>query len=221
MVENDMENQLRNLKNVHLTEEEIIAYLDQELDHLRRARVEAHVKECFRCERELMLLREESQALSDHKITADDIKLVERIMEQMGVEDGPSPDRVAEPDKKISLRELFAESLRQLVSVWQFDFTQQTVRGVSNEAEEIWEWESGNKLLQARAILEENGDINLYFSSKNTDMEGLQFQVRIGPVNQKAVLERISESEVSAKFTVPRLLRPRNMADISIEILDS
>src|SRR5947208_1311226 len=82
MSRNNLEDELRNLRFIHLSESERVAYCDQELDPMRRARVEAHVKECFRCEKELALLLEERAALSHRQISAEDVALVERVMEQ-------------------------------------------------------------------------------------------------------------------------------------------
>src|SRR5205085_402441 len=85
LIEDALENELRNLKYLHLTESELAAYCDQELDQMRRARFEAHLKQCFICERQLRLLREENAALSNRQISAADVAFVERLMEQMGM----------------------------------------------------------------------------------------------------------------------------------------
>src|ERR1044072_9763372 len=92
----DLENELRNIKLTHLTESELAAYCDQELDPIRRARAEAHLKQCFICERQLALLREESATLSNQQITADDVALVERLMQQIGGGRKTLPRRPAE-----------------------------------------------------------------------------------------------------------------------------
>src|SRR5687768_13940643 len=101
---NDLENELRNLKFTHLTEIELAAYCDQELDKVRLARVEAHLKQCFICERQLALLREERAALNTGQIAAKDIALVERLMEQMKVTQ-TSPARPEETVKGVPLQE--------------------------------------------------------------------------------------------------------------------
>src|SRR6185369_12610265 len=79
----DLENELRNIMLRHLSESELTAYCEEGLAPMRRARVEAHLKQCFICERQLALLREEVAALHNPQVTAEDVALVERLMEQM------------------------------------------------------------------------------------------------------------------------------------------
>jgi hypothetical protein len=206
----DLENELRNLKFRHLSESELTAYCGQELAPMRRVIVEAHLKQCFICERQLALLREEIAALSNPQITAEDVALVERLMEQMGV---------GQPTAKgISLRERLAGYLRQMVASWQIQFAQAAMRG-GNEGEEVWRWQSEDGKLQARAVLEKNADLIIHFSSSEGELEGVRLNVRLGPISNKITLRRISESEVYAKVEVPRRQRPRELEDIAIEIV--
>lgn len=217
MKNDDLENELRNLKFTHLTEREMLAYCDQELDQVRRARIEAHLKQCFICNRYLTLLREENAALIDYQVTAEDIALVERLMEQMDKKIESSSAKPAETESSIPLREPFAEYLRQMVANWQDCFMQQSVRSVADKSEEVWQWRSSDALLQARAILEKNADLTIHFSSNEIGLDGAHLNVRLGPFHQETTLHKVSESEVYAKITVPRRQRPRNMADLSID----
>jgi hypothetical protein len=211
----DLENELRNLKLGHLSESELTAYCDQELAPMRRARVEAHLKQCFICERELALLREESAALSNPQITAEDVGLVERLMEQMGVGQPPR----AETAKGSSLRERLAEYLRQMVASWQIQFAEEATRSAADQGEEVWHWQSADGKLRARAILEKNADLTIHFTSNESETEGMRLNVRLGPFSQEITLQRISESEVYAKVVVARRQRPRKLEDIAIEIV--
>src|SRR5437870_2989452 len=113
----NLENELRNLKSIHLTESELVAYCDQELDPIPRARAEAHLKRCFICERQLTLLREESAALNRRQITAEDVALVDRILERTGPASKPSA-----ASNEVLLLERLAEYLRQMVAAWQINF---------------------------------------------------------------------------------------------------
>jgi hypothetical protein len=45
----------------HLTEDEMAAYCEQQVEGTRRARIEMHLKGCFICRRRLELLEEESR----------------------------------------------------------------------------------------------------------------------------------------------------------------
>lgn len=219
MKTDDLENELRNLKLLHLTESELAAYCDQELGQIRRARMEAHLKQCFICERQLALLREESAALSNREITVEDVALVERLMEQMGLtaKASAAAARVTEIADRVPMQERLAEYLQQMVENWRIFFRQGARRGGTDQGEEVWRWQSEDGRLQARAIMEKNADLTIHFSSIEIDLEGARLNIRLGQLSQEITLQRVSESEVHAKVAVPWRQRPRNMADISIE----
>lgn len=210
----DLENELRNLKFTHLTESEMAAYCDQELDQFRSARVEAHLTQCFICERHLELLQEESAALRNRVITADDRAFVERLMEQTGLGQKPSAARPAEIHLEIPLQERLVEYLRQMVANWQIQF--KPVRR-SDQGEELWRWQSEDGHVHARAMMEKNADMTIHFSSNEMELEGVRLHFRLGSLNQETTLRRISETEVAAQVAVPWPYRQGNMADISIE----
>lgn len=217
MKTDDLENELRNLKLTHLTGSELASYCDQELDQIGRARAEAHLKQCFICERQLALLLEESAALSHRQVTAEDVALVERLMEQMGSAPKPSAAGPAGIAKGIPLQERLAEYLRQMVASWRIYFGQGALRGEADQGEEVWRWQSEDGRLHARAMMEKNADMTIRFSSKEMDLEGASLHFRLGSLNQETTLRRISESEVAAQVAVPWPYRQGNMADISIE----
>src|SRR5436305_1862415 len=106
----DLENELRNLPDRHLTENELFAYCEEGLASVRRARMEAHLKRCFRCEIELASLQEDIAAVSDQQRTAKDRTLVDWLMEEMDVAQSPR----TEPHKEVPWRERLAEYLRQM-----------------------------------------------------------------------------------------------------------
>ena len=217
MKTDDLENDLRNLKYIHLTESELVAYCDQKLDRMRRARVEAHLKQCFICERQLTLLREEDAALSNREINAEDVAFVERLIEQRGRAPKRSAARLIETAQEIPLRLRLDEYLRQMVANWQVQFAQEATRNVVGRCKEIWRWQSEDGLLQGRAVQERNADLTIHLSSNEAGLEGARLNVRLGPLSQEVTLRRVSESEVYAKVAVPRRQRPRKMTDLSIE----
>jgi hypothetical protein len=208
----DLENELQKLALVHLTESEMIAYCEQALDYLTKARAAAHLKQCFICETQLALFQEASAPSSEHEITAEDIALVRRVMKQQAA----APDSPDMPPQA-SLRERLAEYWEQLVDSWKRQFEHAPAhRGVETGVE-IWRKQSKDGRLQARAVLETTADLTLHFSSNDMAMEGVHLKVRLGPLSHEATMQRVSDSEVYAKITVPRRQRPRRMADISIE----
>jgi hypothetical protein len=216
MKSDDLENELRNLKSTHLTESEMAAYCDQELDQIGRARAEVHLKQCFICERQLELLREETAALTNRLITSEDVAFVERLMDQTGRAQKASARRSAETTLEVPLEERLAEYLRQMITDWQIQF--KPVQR-SDQAEEVWRWQSEDGHLQARATVEKNADLTVHFSSNEMQLEGARLHFRLGSMNQELTLRRISESEVAAQVAVPWQYRQGTMADISIQIV--
>ena len=79
---NDVEEELKNLKLTHLTESELISYCEHLQDKLTQARVDAHLKQCFICDRRLHLIREASVRPDDQEITAEDIAIVRRVVRE-------------------------------------------------------------------------------------------------------------------------------------------
>jgi anti-sigma factor RsiW len=216
MSKNDLEDELRSLKLIHLTREEIGAYCDRKLDPVRRARVEAHVKECFRCDAELALVLEESAALSDHQISEKDVALVERLMEQTGPTPNPSALKPADAVGEVPLKQRFAEYLSQITASLQIAFV--PVRR-TEPGETVWEWRSEDGRLQARATIEENADLAILFSSTEMDLEGTPVHFRLGAFSQQTTMRRVSQSEVAAQIEVPWQFRQGDPADLTIEIV--
>jgi hypothetical protein len=210
MKTNDLENELRNLKFTHVTESELVLYEDKELDEVSRARVEAHLKQCFICKRQLELLREENEALNNYVITPDDIIFVEGAMAQAGWAQKPLVNA-----SEVGLRERLGKYLEQMAASWLITF--RPVRH-SDLGKELWQWQSDDGHLRARATMEENADIIVHFSSNEMELEGARIRFHLSLFNEEVTLQRISESEIAAQIAVPWRYR-RNMTDFSIEII--
>jgi hypothetical protein len=217
MKTDDLENELRNLKLTHLTESELTAYCDQQSDQIGRARMETHLNQCFICERRLALLQEERAALSNREITADEVALVERLMEQVGLAQKPPANKPAATPDAVSLQERLADYLRQLMASWRISFMREAVRG--DQVQELWRWQSEDGKVQAHALLETNADLTIHLSSNEIGMEGTRLRFHLGLFNQEITLRRVSESEVAAKIAVPWQYRRGNLAELSIERL--
>lgn len=217
MKKDDLERELRNLKLTHLTESELAAYCDQELDQIGLARVEAHLKQCFICERQLALLVEENAALSARQVPAEDVAFVEQLMQRM--ESAPKPTSGAETANEVSLHERLTEYLREMAASWRIYFGLGAMRGEVDQGEEVWQWQSEDEKLWARATIEKNADLIIHFSSNRMELEGARLEIRLGAFSQEIILRRVSDAEVYANVAVPWRQRPRNMADISIELI--
>lgn len=216
----DPEKELRAAKYNHLTEEELDSYHDQKLDEISQARVQAHLKLCLICDERLELLREESAALNNREVTAEDVELVKRVMQRMGL---PQP-KPAGPANPVPLQDRLAEYFRQAVASWQAHFIPETVRGVTargvdDGGREVWKWRSEDGVLKARATLESNADLVIHISSGEPALDRARFKIRLGRFSQEVTLGRVSESEVSARVRITRRQRPKNLSDISIEAM--
>jgi hypothetical protein len=219
MKRDDLENELRNLKFTHLTETELAAYIDQQPDPLDHVRMEAHLKQCFICERHLALLQEERAALSNRQVTADEVTFVEQLMEQMGLTQEPPLDPPVTNPAPVSLQERLVDYLSQMMASWRIAFMRGAMRGMANEGEVLWQWQSADGKLQARAVMETNADLTLHFSSNEMELEGTRYGVRLGLFSQEMTLQRVSESKVAAKIAVPWQHRRGNMTELFIEAL--
>ena len=171
MKTDDLENELRNLKFTHVTESELASYCDQELDQIGRDRVEAHVKQCFICERRIELQREEIAALGQRVITAEDVAFVDRLMEQTGLTPEPSA-RDLESVRGIPFQERLSEYLQEMVASWRMYFGRGALRGEADQGEEVWRWLSADGRVQARAVMEKNADLTIHFSSNEMAQSG-------------------------------------------------
>ena len=204
MKTDDLENELRGLKLLHLTESELAAYADHGLDQINRARAEAHLKQCFICERLLKLLLEENAALSNRVITAEDEAFVDRLMGR-----GESGGTTLES----RLRERLAQYLRVMVADWRLNLA--PVR----RGHQVWRWQSEDGRLLAHTTIEKNADMVVHLSSKEMGLEGAKLRFNLGQFSQELTLRRVSESEVAAQVAIPWPHRRAGLADISIEIL--
>jgi hypothetical protein len=225
MKTDDLENKLRSLKLVHLTESELTAYCDERLTPAARTRAEAHLKQCFICKELLLPRREEQDALSGHEISAEDVALVERLMAESDAERRPPTARPIADAEGVLVQERLAEYLRPMVASWKIFFKQQAARSasesrprrrVSGQGKEVWQWQSDDGLLWAQAMVETHTDLTIHFYSSEMTLEGASFQVRLGPVDEQVTFERLSDSELYGKVAVPRQ-PPRHMAKLSIE----
>lgn len=212
MKTDDLEKELRDLKFIHLSEAELAAYCDQKPEPMVRARMEAHLRQCFICARRLALLEEERAALNNHQVTADEVAFVERLMEQMESAQQPAAD----PPAAVSLPERLADYLRQMMASWHLAFARGAVRGEADQGEAVWQWQSPDGHVQVRAVMEANADLTIRFSSNEMALEGKRFRVHLSLFSEEITLQRISESEVAAKIAIPWQQRRGNMTELSI-----
>jgi hypothetical protein len=219
MTLDDLEKDLRNARHNHLTEAELESYLDQELDDISRARIEAHLKLCLICEGSLAVLKEESLTLDNQEALPEDVVLVRRAKQLLATREQPPGWNLA-GGVAPSLNDRLAEYLRQAVANWRTHFLQvEPVRSAHGEGKKIWSWKSGDGVLEAHAIEEVNGSLTIRFSSNDMSFDGARLNVRLGPVDWDATMQRKSDSEVYAEVNIPQLQFPQDLEDLSIKII--
>jgi hypothetical protein len=190
----DVKKALKNAKYIHLTDDTLISYRDQILDEISRSQVDAHLDLCLICKRRLSVFQEEYAAFYG---------------------DGKPTPPAGNP-----LLNRFAEYLRRAAADWDTYFAQlQPVRGSKGTGYEVWRYEDKAQGFVAYARVEPTADLTLHFSSRDTGLEGERLTVRVGSVTEGATFQHVSKSEVRADVTVPRRKRPRNLKDISFEMV--
>ncbi|SRR6266404_2519709 len=219
MQQSDLEEELRKAKFDHLTAGELVAYRDKKLDKFGLTRAEAHLKLCLICEESVELLRGELSALENQEITPEQVAVVRRVMEQRRAGQQPGTSKPADAAPKVPFSERLTEYLQQLCASWQMHFGHGALRGEADQGEGVWQWQSEDGKLHARATIQKNADLTIHFSSNDMELDGARLNIRLGKLSQEISLRRISESEVAAQVAVPWQYRQGNMTDISIEIV--
>ena len=214
MKPDDLQSKLRGLKFTHVTQDELAAYSDHELNQIGCARVESHIRGCFICQRELDLLREESLALRERAVTPpQDAALIERLTQQLRPdEENPNQTATTQPTP---VRETFADYSNKIVGNWQVDFSPVKL---GNHRDEVWGWQSEDGTLRARATQKKDTDLTIHFSTGDMNLEGARLFFQMRSLKQEVTLLRISESKVGAQVVVPRPYPQGHLATISIEI---
>jgi hypothetical protein len=209
----DLEDTLRSLKVVHVSETDLTAYCDRALDPTASDRVETHLKQCFICSRELESIKEENAGLHNFAPTVEDVAFVDRLV-------GQPQSQLTTSDRVISgidnpIQDRLVEYLRQMMASWQACFAGGAVRGDSNE-EVVWSWQSADGNLQARATLEKT-DLVIHFTSKELELEATRLQIHLGTTTHEVTLERTSHSEVSARVEIPWWQRRGDISHILMQ----
>jgi hypothetical protein len=208
----DIEQLLKNAKYKHLSEEALVSYRDSQLGRVGLAMAEAHLRLCLICERRLAFLKEEQEAIEHYVITDKDLALLQEARKKV-----EPPPRVTDPITT-RIRQVTAY-FNNLLTAWIMVFSQPAMRG-GEDGEVIWEYESEDGLLKARAVAGQDFSLTVHFESTELAWEGIRIRFRLGPFSEEVTLEHPEGSNVVvAKIKIPRRKVAREMNDISIEIL--
>jgi hypothetical protein len=164
----DLEKNLKGVKFAHLTEEELDAFCDRELDEIDMVRAEAHLGLCLICESQVEVLMAERAAMENREVTAEDVAFVRRALQKRGLQQRAADSKPAEDTTGPTLLDQLGEYLREAAMNWQAHFlAQQAHRGPTK----IWRWQSDDGVLKARGVLEDNADLTIHFSSNRLDWD--------------------------------------------------
>lgn len=208
----DIEQKLKSATLRHLTDDELLAYRDNELDEITLGRAQAHLKRCVLCENSLAFHREEAARLAAVEITPEDLEVARRVMKELNAAH-PLKTRPSAP----SLIERLKEYLLDSTEVLQAYFLPLAATRDSSE-NELKKWISGDGLFDVSITLQDTADLAIHIHSKERGFIGQRIRVRLGSFTDEAILKRASESEVYARIEVPKEKRPRNLGSISIEL---
>jgi hypothetical protein len=202
----DIEQLLENDRFKHLSPATLVCYRDNQLDKIRLALADAHLKLCHSCERKLAFLTREAEAQESYVLTEADRAANEQFVREL------------KPEKESRLQR-FKSYVTDLLDAWIVLYSREPVRG-SEDGDEIWRYESEDGLLTAWAILEKKtADLTVHFSSSELSWEGIRMRFRLGQFIKEVTLEREGDDRVAAKIRIPRRSRARKMKDISIDVL--
>lgn len=208
----DIDELLENGRYKHLSEETLVAYRDNQLDKIRVALADAHLKLCLICERKLAFLREEAEAVANYVITDEDRAAVQETVRRL------KEENKAPASWKIKIERLRA-NINSFLDKWMLVFAPEPVLG--NEDGDAFRYESEDDSLTVWARLkEDDASLEVYFSSPDLALEGARLRFRLGPFQTEVTLEHEEESKVVvATIRIPRRERPKKMTDIEIEII--
>lgn len=159
------------------------------------------------------MLREEEKTLRQRHVTDEDRTFIERVIEQAGR--ALPPVGAVQSAPALPLRQRLAAYWLQLVASWQLSLAQ----SVKRSGEEMWQWQSDDDHVRARAVMEANADLVLHISSDLMQLEGVRLSLGLGLLTQEITLERVFESEVAASFAIPWQCRMGKLAELSINSL--
>jgi hypothetical protein len=205
----DIDQLLESGRYKHLSEETLVSYRDNQLDRIRVALADAHLRLCLICQERLAFLKEEAEAVANYVITEEDRAAIQQTVRELKAESN-APGLISTELQRLT------SYITDLLNAWIVPFSEAPTRG-ADDGDEIWSYESEDGMLTAWAVLEKNASLTVHFSSPELAWEGARILFRLGPFSKEIALQR-KGSGVAAKIKIPRRERARNMADISIKV---
>lgn len=220
----------------HMTEDEFIGFILDELPPDRENMLDQHLANCVTCARKLEDFYTAQEEFPETDWARQRDAFVANLRQQIFAPT-VSPDSTTVGQHVVAPRQkgaplpstsppqkLFAHLLRQAQESLQARF-QQPVWAAKDSDEErrtVWEWRSPGGELKGHAVLARSGAVTFRFSSQHLELDKLHFVLRWGTLRREAVLRRVSETEVGAKIEIPRHQRPSNdTQNITLQLSDA
>lgn len=206
----DIDQLLESGRYKHLSEETLVSYRDNQLDTIRVALADAHLRLCLICEQRLAFLKEEAEAVADYVITDEDRAAVLRTVREMKAE-SKALGLISTEIQRLTAH------IKDMLTAWSVVFSHQA-RGVK-DGDEVFRHESKDGLFTVWVMLEMDASLTVHFSSPELAWEGAQLRFRLGRFEKEVTLQREEDSRVAARIEIPRPERARKMTDISLEVV--
>ena len=194
----------------HLSEATLVSYRDNQLDQIRVALADAHLRLCLICERRLAFLKEEAEAVAGYVIADEDLHAIQRTVRKLKSDHNAGGFISAEIQR-------LSSQIKDLLNAWMLTFATEATLG-AEDGDEVWRYESKDGTLTAWIVLEKDASLTVHFSSPEGAWEGMRILFRLGSFTAETTLHRVDDSRVEATIEIPRPRRPKHMADIAIEV---
>lgn len=211
----NIEKALREGRYIHLKDDVLVSYRDQQLDDISRTKADVHLDLCLICKRRLLMFQGEPAAMDNTEYDAEDKAVAKQMLKGRA-----GQTEISETPIGMAAQMRFIEYVRQVGANWQAFAMQLTpVRGATRGGTEMWQWQSEDRRFRVYAILEPNADLTLHFSTSDQQLDGARLKVKAGSLILEVRLQGVSDSESRAEVTIKRNQRPKYLKGISIEIV--
>src|SRR5205085_8894483 len=186
----DIDQLLESGRYKHLSEETLVSYRDNQLDRIRVALADAHLRLCLICQERLAFLKEEAEAVANYVITEEDRAAIQQTVRDLEAETN-APGLVSTEIQRLTAY------IRDMLVAWSVVFSQPAMRGFK-DGDEVFRFENEKGLLTVWVMLETDASLTFHFSSPELAWEGAQLRFRLGRFNKEVTLQREGDSRVVA-----------------------
>jgi len=213
----------------HLTDEEFVNSVLENLPEELEEQIDQHLEYCVACAQRLEDFYAAEEAFPAERWAAEREEFIARLRHKVL---GPPPiwKRGVSPSlPEVSPR--LPEVLRQMTQTLRAALRQPgwaVAASPQAEAQVLWDWESPDRRYHAHLVRQVNGDLTFRIASMDSSdlaLAGRRIGLRCNFSGRilayEAVLERKSETQVGAEIEIPAYEQPAPLTDISIDLADA